>query len=206
MEQANPRRSRCLEGAWTLVASALLVGCGTPSSDPRPQGTASTGEPQHSSITTAATSAGGVHLAVDGYTLPVPPGWLVQDRAVIGTEFQLAARSCDSAETVDRPAPSDAGSPELTRAAVQICVIARDDDLSLEQWLAGRSQETSTVAHYGACEVRLLPGRPELQLAYAQSSVVRAEIATTVTTTPDMTDQRRQEVADLLTNLRCPLT
>ncbi|HEY0948613.1 hypothetical protein, partial [Nocardioides sp.] len=205
MEQAKPRRSRCLEGVWTLVASALLVACGTPSNGLGPRGSAATSG-SHDRSATAATSAGAGHLAVDGFILPVPPGWSAEDRAVIGTAFQLEARSCVSAETVDRPVPSDAGSAQLTRAAVQICVIARKDDLGLEQWLAGRGHETSTSERYGTCDVRLLPGKPELQLAYAQSSDSRAEMATTVTTTPEMAEQRRREVADLLTKLRCPVT
>lgn len=206
MEQPRPRHRCCLEGAWTLVASALLVACGTPATDSRSGGVTATSGAPTGSITTAATSAGEVSLAVDGYTLPAPPGWSVQKRAVIGTAFQREARACGSAETVDRPVPSDAGSPQLTRAAVQICVTVRDDDLGLEQWLAGRSQETSTSTRYGTCDVRLLPGTAERQLAYAQSPGSRAEIATTVTTTPEMAEQRRREVADLLTKLRCPLT
>jgi hypothetical protein len=142
---------------------------------------------------------------VDGYSLPVPHGWTVQGRSVIGTEFAQGAR-CDAAETVDGPAPSAAGSPELARAAVQICVIARDDELTLEQWLAGRSQGTSTPARNGACDVRLLPGTPARQLAYTQSRDRRAEIAITVTTTPEQAPQRLREVADLLTGMRCPQT
>lgn len=201
MQQLSPRPRRRLEGGQALVASVLLVACGTPA-------TVEPGDGSTPSPTTAqaATSASGVTLAVEGYSLPVPRGWTVQGRSVIGTAFEQEALRCDSAEAVDRPVPSDAGSAQLARAAVQICVIARDDDLSLEQWLAGRSQGTSTPDRYGTCEVRVLPGTPERQLVYAQSPGLRAEIAVTVTTTPEKTPQRLREVAGLLTQLRCPPT
>lgn len=211
MEHATSRRTRRLEGGKALIASVLLVACGAPagvepgSGSSTPAGTTSAGTTSAGTTpagTTPATTAG-TTLLEDGYSLPVPHGWTVQDRAVIGTAFQQDAR-CVSAETVDRPAPSDAGSPELDRAAVQLCVITRDDDLTLEEWLAGRSQRTSTPERYGTCDVRVLPGTPQRQLAYAQSPGRRAEIAVTVTTTPEKTQQRLREVADLLTKLRCP--
>lgn len=206
MEHATSRRTRRLEGGKALIASVLLVACGapapvgpgsgSPATGTTPTGTAPPGTPPATTATAGAT-------LLDGYTLPVPPGWSGQDRAVIGTAFQQDAR-CVSAETVDRPVPSDAGSPELNRAAVQLCVITRDDDLTLDQWLAGRSQRTSTPERYGTCDVRVLPGTPQRQLAYAQSPGRRAEIAVTVTMTPEKAQQRLREVADLLTKMRCP--
>lgn len=201
MEHATSRRTRRLEGGKALIASVLLVACGAPAGvEPGSGSSTPAGTPTG---TPAGTSTAGTALLEDGYSLPVPHGWTVQDRAVIGTAFQQEAR-CVSAETIDRPVPSDAGSPELDRAAVQLCVITRDDDLTLEQWLAGRSQRTSTPERYGTCDVRVLPGTPQRQLAYAQSPGRRAEIAVTVTTTPEKAQQRLREVADLLTKLRCP--
>lgn len=137
--------------------------------------------------------------------MAVTPSWQVRHSAVIGTELQPGA-TCESAEVVDQPAPSDAGAPSLSRAAVQICVIDRDDDLELSRWLSQRGQTVTTPSRYGTCDVLLLPGATDRQLAYAQAVDLRAEIATTVTTTSGLEAQRRGELARLLAQMRCPST
>ncbi len=214
MERDTPHRRLAASIGWTLVASVLLWSCAPTSSGPAATGPApSTPAPTVTGTATGATTDGATTstpaaglLTVERLSIPVPSGWMPQQRAVIGTAFVQTARTCGSVEVIDGPAPSDSGLAELTRAAAQICVIARDDDLPLERWLAGRSQDVTTPTRYGTCEVRKLPGVPELQLAYAQGSSWRAEIATTVTTTPERTDQRRLEVADLLAKARCPIS
>lgn len=149
------------------------------------------------------TSAAERELTLDGFGFFVPTGWTPQDTAVIATEFQSGAKECVSAEVIDDPAPSDSGSATLAHAAVQICVVDRDDALDLEQWLTQRGQVDWLPAQYGTCAVLSLPGTPEQQLAYAHFGEVRAEISVTVTTTADMAEQRRAEVADLLENVWC---
>lgn len=214
MERDTPHRRLAVSIGWTLVASVLLWSCASAPSGPAATGTASSAPaPTTTETATRATTDGATTSAsspglitVEGLSIPVPSGWTSQQRAVIGTAFVQTARTCGSVEVIDGPSPSDSGLAELTRAAAQICVITRDDDLPLERWLAGHSQTVTTPTRYGTCDVRTLPGAPELQLAYAQGSSWRAEIATTVTTTPERTDQRRLEVADLLAKARCPMS
>ena len=134
---------------------------------------------------------------------PSPDGWTSYNTAVIGTDFQSAAKDCASVEVIDDPAPPDAGSAVLLRAAVQICVVTRNDTLDLEQWLTERDQKDWTPAEYGTCAVLSLRGAPERQLAYAQFGEVRAEISIVVATTVDKAEQRRAEVTDLLENMDC---
>lgn len=199
MERAASRHCLVRTAGWTLMASVLLLTCG-----PAPTGPASTGSVPASTDRGTTSAPPSNQLTVEGLSIPVPSGWSAQQQAVIGTAFGQTARTCGAVEVIDGPAPSDSGLAVLDRAAAQICVIARDDDLQLERWLAGRSQNVTTSTRYGTCVVRELPGAPELQLAYAQGLRWRAEIATTVTTTPERTDQRRLEVADVLMNARCP--
>lgn len=192
-----------MRAAGTLAAISVLVECGL-SSEPDAAGdTSTTFHADAASSSTATDFAVTRLVSIDGIEFSVPDGWTSHNTAVIGTEFQAAAKDCASAEIIDDPAPADAGSAVLSRAAVQICVVARNDTLALEQWLTERDQKDWMPADYGTCAVLSLPVAPERQLAYAQLGEVRAEISIVVATTVEKAEQRRAEVTDLLENMEC---
>lgn len=201
---AAPRRALVMRAAGTLAAISVLVECGS-TTQPEATGDTSTttfhADTSSYSTTTSSTVTRVVSIA--GIEFSVPDGWTSQNTGVIGTEFQAAGMDCVSAEVIDDPSPPDAGVAAFARAALQICIITRDDTISLEQWLTARDQTDWVPAEYGTCAVLSLPGAPERQLAYTQMGDVRAEISIVVTTTIEMAEQRRAEVADLLENMDC---
>ncbi len=192
-----------MRAAGTLAAISVLVECGSGTEPDAAGDTSTTLHADASSTSTTTVAAVTTLVAIGGIGFSVPAGWTSENTAVIGTEFQGTADNCMAAEVIDDPSPSDAGSAALARAAVQICTINRTDDLSLEQWLTQREQKDWQSADYGTCMVLSLPGAPERQLAYTQMGDVRAEISIVVTTTIEMAEQRRAEVADLLENMDC---
>ena len=143
-------------------------------------------------------------VAVEGYSFALPDGWEHSRDALVATEFQQQAMACGSAEVIDDPAPSDSGKASLARAVAQLCVSERNDDLALEAWLSDRGVTSWTRRVYGECDVLELPGGLERRLAYAQTPTTRAEIAVMVTTTPELTDRRSDDVEAALGTMRCP--
>lgn len=145
-------------------------------------------------------------VVVLGYAFSLPEGWEPFHDALIATEFQQQALACGSAEVIDDPAPPDSGQASLAHAVVQLCVSERDDDLDLEAWLTERGLTSWSRRSYGQCDVLEVPGGLERQLAYAQTPTTRAEIAVMVTTTPVLTERRRDDVEAALATMRCPTT
>ena len=143
-------------------------------------------------------------VAVEGFVFPLPDGWeLVQD-ALVATEFQQQALACASAEVIDDPAPPDSGKASIAHAVAQLCVSERTDDLELAAWLSDRGLTAWTPRVYGECDVLELPGGLERRLAYAQTPTTRAEIAVMVTTTPELTERRSDDIEAALAAMRCP--
>ena len=134
----------------------------------------------------------------------VPDSWTVTGRSVVGTALQRQALDCGSAEILDSPAPSGSGIADLPRAAIQICVVPRRDTLPVDQWLARQGVTSATRTRYGTCDVFTPPGSDTRRLAYAQSTDHRAEIVTTITSSPSTAALRRREVADALLSMSCP--
>lgn len=189
-----------------LAVCVVLPGCKSDEPGvPTPGG--STPSASVSVSVTAARSeppvvGGGGELA--GFGLPVPAGWTAHRRAVVGTEVQRAASACVAVEAVDSPVPGESAGPSLDHAAVQICAVPRADGLSLPQWLAERGATGWRAATFGSCRVLEVPGDATRRLAYVQIGDRRAEIAIVVATSPEKTEQRQAEVADLLMELQCP--
>jgi hypothetical protein len=197
----GPRR-RHLGAAGTLAAATALLSCAAEDSDLTPQPGAtptasSTGRPNGSTVVTSTAHDD----ALAGFGLPVPEGWTVRRRAVVGTELQTAATACLAVEVVDSP---EAGAPSVDHAVVQICAVPRADDRSLGEWLRGRGSTEWTTTSFGSCRVLEVPGGRERRLAYAQTVGRRAEIAIVVATTRKATEERRAEVAALLDEMQCP--
>ena len=213
-----PRRGRVI-GTAAMLATSLLSACGS-GSDPEsntatsPGGRNDVSSPPATDVVTSqtlvsvddpATAAADAdrRLAIGGIELAVPDGWSVQRSAVIGTALEAEATECGSVEVVDSPSAPGAGNAASDRAAVQVCVLDRRDDLTLEQWLTQRGSEDWLRAQYGTCAVLRRPGAAERQLAYVQVGEIRAENSSVDTTTADMAEQRRAEVTTLLESARC---
>lgn len=160
---------------------------------------------QTGSLPRATTSgAAAATLKVHGFTGATPPGWRVQQRGILGTQLQREATECAAADIIDGPAGGDPGAPDQARALVQFCVVPRDDATGLSEWLVARGALGSRTERHGNCTLAVVEGAAERWLAYAQSDTDRVEVATSVTTTPHLTQLRRTEVATFLRTLRCP--
>ena len=178
----------------STAAPTHTVAAATPTTDAPPS--------QQHTTSSVSVTAGELTIGFDDVTVTVPSTWAVTDTATIGTEFSMTAPVCTSAEVIDQPAAADS-SATLQRAALQLCATAIDDRHSLEAWLSGRGTSRFERTTYGDCQVLEVDDAAERRLAYLQTQTRRVEIASSVTTTPELAEQRRDEVEHALDDMVC---